>query len=96
MSVITVTRFTIEPDTAAALRTRHADLVAAIRAATPGLVETRLGQVDEQTWIGIWRWDSAQRLQAAGRIAPELPETAATFSLARAVTADDVAVVDEH
>lgn len=96
MSVITITRFTIEPDVAAALRTRHADLIAAIRSTTAGLVEARLGKVDEQTWVGIWRWDSAEHLQAARRIAPDLPETAAAFSLARTAAADDVAVVDEH
>ncbi|PZG21157.1 hypothetical protein C1I95_08040 [Micromonospora craterilacus] len=96
MSVITLTQFTIEPGVAGALRTRHTELVAAIRSATPGLVEARLGSVDEQTWVGIWRWDCAEHLQAARRIAPDLPETAAAFSLARAITADDVAVVDEH
>lgn len=96
MSVITLTRFTIEPGVARALQTRHAELVAAIRSAAPGLVEARLGSVDEQTWVAIWRWDSAEHLQAARRIAPDLPETAPAFSLARAVTADDVAVIDEH
>ncbi|MCW3819301.1 antibiotic biosynthesis monooxygenase [Micromonospora sp. DR5-3] len=96
MSVITLTRFTIEPGDVAALRTRHADLIAAIRSATPGLVEARLGKIDERTVVGIWRWESAEHLHAARRIAPDLPETAATFSLASAVTADDVAMVDEH
>jgi quinol monooxygenase YgiN len=96
MSVITLTRFTIEPGVAGALRTRHAELVAAIRSAAPGLVEARLGRVDAQTWVGIWRWESAEHLQAARRIAPDLPESTAAFSLAGAVIADDVAVVDEH
>jgi hypothetical protein len=96
MSVITLTQFTIESGVAGALRTRHAELVAAIRSAAPGLVEARLGSVDEQTWVDIWRWESAEHLQAARRIAPDLPATAAAFSLARAVTADDVAGVDEY
>jgi len=96
MSVITLTRFTIEPAVAGALRARHAELVAAIRLAAPGLAEAHLGSVDEQTWVGVWRWESAEHLRAARRIAPDLPESAAAFSLAAAVTADDVAVVDEH
>jgi hypothetical protein len=96
MSVITLTRFTIDAGAAGALRARHAELVAAIRSAAPGLIEARLGSVDEQTWVGIWRWESAEHLRAARRIAPGLPESAAAFSLARTVTADDVAVADEH
>jgi hypothetical protein len=39
MSVITLTRFTIEPGVAGALRARHTELVAAIRSAAPGLVD---------------------------------------------------------
>lgn len=96
MSVVTLTRFTIEPGDAAALRARHTDLVAAIRSAVPGLAEARLGKLDDRTWIGIWRWASAEDLQAARRIAPHRPEAAAAFALAREATAEDVAVVDEH
>ncbi|WP_433280397.1 antibiotic biosynthesis monooxygenase [Micromonospora sp. CA-244673] len=95
MSVVTLTRFRIDPADAAELRLRHAALVSAIRSAAPGLAEARLGKLDDETWIGIWRWESAEGLRAAREIAPARPESTAAFSLARDVTVEQMEIVDE-
>ncbi|KAB8195912.1 hypothetical protein FH608_010530 [Nonomuraea phyllanthi] len=95
MPVIRVTRFQADPADAEQVQVRHAALVSAIRSAHAGLAEARLGRIDDETWVGFWRWDSAADLQAARQAAPGTPAAAAAFSMARDVTAEDIEVVDE-
>lgn len=95
MSVISVTRFHADPADAEQVQARHAALVTAIRSAQSGLTEARLGRLDDQTWVGVWRWDSAASLQAARQSASATPAAAAAFAVARDVTADDIEVLDE-
>ncbi|MFC4114957.1 antibiotic biosynthesis monooxygenase [Nonomuraea zeae] len=96
MSVITVTRFQIDPADAEQLRARHAALVAAIRKTSPGLIEARLGRISDETWAGVWRWDSAASLQAARQAVPGSAEAAAAFALTREAGVDDIEILDEH
>ncbi|MBG0831826.1 antibiotic biosynthesis monooxygenase [Planomonospora sp. ID67723] len=95
MTVISVTRFQADPADAAQVRARHAALVSATRAALPGLTEARLGRLDDETWVGVWRWDSAASLAAARQTLPGTTVAAAAFAVAREVTADDIEVLDE-
>ncbi|MEU7004072.1 antibiotic biosynthesis monooxygenase [Nonomuraea sp. NPDC046570] len=96
MPVITVTRFQADPADAERLRARHAALVSATRAAVPGLTEARLGRIDDRTWVGVWRWDSAASLAAARQAVPGNAEAAAAFALTREAHVDDIEVLDEH
>lgn len=96
MSVITVTRFQVDPSDADELRARHAALVSATRAAFPGLTEARLGRIDDSTWAGVWRWDSAATLRAAREAASADAAAAEAFALTRDITVDDIDVLDEH
>ncbi|MFF4624296.1 antibiotic biosynthesis monooxygenase [Nonomuraea jabiensis] len=95
MTVISVTRFQADPADAEQVQARHAALVTAIRATQPGLTEARLGRLDDGTWVGVWRWDSAASLQAARQAAPGTPAAAAAFALVRDVTAQDIEVLAE-
>lgn len=95
MTVISITRFQADPADAEQVQTRHAALVTAIRATLTGLTEARLGRLDDQTWVGVWRWDSAASLQAARRAAPGVAAATAAFALVRDVTAQDVEVLAE-
>ncbi|GAA2738400.1 antibiotic biosynthesis monooxygenase [Actinocorallia aurantiaca] len=96
MPVITVTRFQADPADAEQIRARHAALVAATRAACPGLTEARLGRIDDETWAGVWRWDSAESLKAARQAIPGNAEAVAAFSLTRDAAGEDIEVLDEH
>ncbi|MER5997531.1 antibiotic biosynthesis monooxygenase [Nonomuraea angiospora] len=95
MTVISVTRFQADPADAEQVQARHAALVTAIRAAQPGLTEARLGRLNDETWVGIWRWDSAASLQAARQAAPGTPAAVAAFAVARDVMAEDIEVLAE-
>ncbi|SDI12916.1 Antibiotic biosynthesis monooxygenase [Actinokineospora alba] len=96
MSVITLTRFQVDPANADRLRDRHSALVASIRTDFPGLTEARLGRLDDHTWVGIWRWDSADDLRVARQAVPGNAAAAAVFALAGEAAVDDVDVLDEH
>ncbi|MEV4248280.1 antibiotic biosynthesis monooxygenase [Streptosporangium canum] len=95
MSTISVTRFQADPADADQVRARHAALVTAIRATQPGLTEARLGRLDDETWVDLWRWDSSASLQAARQAAPGTAAAVAAFAVAREVTAEDIEVLDE-
>ncbi|GGT27034.1 antibiotic biosynthesis monooxygenase [Nonomuraea spiralis] len=95
MTVISVTRFHADPADAEQVQARHAALVAAIRETRSGLTEARLGRLDDETWVGVWRWNSADDLRAARQAAPGAPAAVAAFEVARDVTAEDIEILAE-
>lgn len=95
MSLIAITRFKADPADAAEVRARHAALVSAIRSTEKaGLSEARLGRLDEQTWVGVWRWDSREHLLAARQGAPNQPEATAAFAIVTDVTGEEIELTD--
>jgi hypothetical protein len=60
-------RYTIDPADLDELIARRATLIAAIRVAHPGLAEARLTRLEDGTFTDVWRWDSAEQLQAGPR-----------------------------
>jgi heme-degrading monooxygenase HmoA len=97
MSLIAITRFEATTEDAADIRTRHNALVDAVRASIPGLTEARLGRQQDQ-WVGVWRWESADDLKAARELAPTLAETRAAFAVVREGTSavDEIELLDER
>ena|SRR5215470_19781315 len=97
MTLIAVTSFEATTTDDAEIRSRHNDLVKAVRTAIPGLTEARLGWLGDDKWAGVWRWESADDLKAARELAPTLAETRAAFALVREGTSsvDEITVVDE-
>ncbi|MBF8185263.1 antibiotic biosynthesis monooxygenase [Nonomuraea sp. K274] len=96
MPVISITRFQADAAGADEVRARHAALVAATRDALPGLTEARLGRLDDGTWVGVWRWDSAASLQAARQTIPPTAVGVAAFEVVREATGEDIEVLDEY
>jgi hypothetical protein len=94
MSVVRIHHYTVDPADFQELLTRRAAVIAAIRAAHPGLAETRLTRHDG-TLTDTWRWDSAGQMQAALATMPT-PEARAAMSLTRDATARDGEIVDER
>ncbi|MBT2227698.1 antibiotic biosynthesis monooxygenase [Nonomuraea sp. NEAU-A123] len=95
MSIVSVTRFQADPADADQVRARHTALVSAIRAELSGLTEARLGRLDDQTWVGVWRWDSAASLRTARQTLPGTAAATEAFAVAREVTAEDIEILDE-
>jgi hypothetical protein len=96
MAVVRTHRYTIDPADLDELMARRATLIAAIRAAHPGLAEARLTQLEDGTFTDVWRWDSAEQMQAALADMARFPEARAAMSLTRDATAVDGDIVDER
>jgi len=96
MGIIRTVHFTADPARAEEIIVKRAELISAIRAAFAGLTEARLARVGEDTWIDMWRWDSAANMEAALAGGPSLPEAAAAFSLTRDISFEVAELVDER
>jgi hypothetical protein len=96
MTILRLTRFTLEPARTDQMLETRAELIKAVRSNCSGLTETRLARVDDETWLDLWRWESDEALQAAVAIAPTLPEAAAAFALVQNPTEERVELVDER
>ena len=95
MPVIRTHHYAVDPADLGRLLTRRAVVIAAIRAAHPGLAHTRLARAADGTYTDTWRWDTAEQMQAALATMPT-PEARAAMSLTRGATATDAEVIDER
>jgi hypothetical protein len=97
MTILRLTRFRLKQSVELdVMLTTRAELIAAVRAAYPGLTETRLAKTDDETWLDLWRWESAESLQTALAGAPQLPQSRAAFALIEDATEERLELVDER
>lgn len=94
MTVLRIDHFTIDPADTGEMLTRYAALTAAVKDAFPGLIDVELAEIDDQTWIDVWRWDSLASAQAAIAGAPAIPQAGAAFSLTKGITVEYAEVLD--
>jgi hypothetical protein len=98
MAVVRLDRFKTDPARIDELITRRNALVAAVRQATPGLVQARLTRVDDETWIDMWCWETLAHAQAAAKLAQtgQIPEAGAAFALTTDGTTEFAEIVAER
>jgi hypothetical protein len=96
MTVARFARFHVEPTAADEMIDKRAALIAAIRQRFPGLVDARLGRLDERTWIDVWRWESLAHLQRALEGGPTIAEAPGVFALTQELSTEDAEIVDER
>ncbi|MEV6284676.1 antibiotic biosynthesis monooxygenase [Kribbella sp. NPDC051770] len=96
MSVLRLTRLTVDADRTDEMLARRADLIEAVRRTTDGLTDTRLARVDEETWLDVWRWESGEALDQVSAVAPGLPEAKAAFAVVRDAQVERYDLVDER
>jgi hypothetical protein len=96
MSVLRLTRLTVDADRADEMLVRRAALIEAVRRMTDGLTDTRLARVDDETWLDVWRWDSGEALDEVTATAPGLPEAQAAFAVVRDAQVERYDLVDER
>jgi hypothetical protein len=95
MAVVRTHHYRTDPADLDELLAQRAGLIAAVRAAYPGLAGTRLTRLEDGSYRDAWRWDTAAQMQAA-LPATELLEARAAMSLVRDYTADYGEIVDER
>jgi len=96
MTVLRIHQYSVDPAAVEELTTRRGTLIDAIRAAHPGLAETRLIRNQDGTFVDTWRWDSAGQMHAALAALPEFPQARAAMSLTRDNRADDGEIIDQR
>lgn len=96
MAVLRLTHFKIDPADTDEMLAKRGALIAAVRDAFPGLIEARLGKVDDETWVDVWRWHSLANAEAAIANAAAIPQAAAAFALTKDITAEFAELVDER
>jgi Antibiotic biosynthesis monooxygenase len=89
-------RYTVDPADLDELIARRARLIAAVRAAHPGLAGAQLTRLEDGTFTDVWRWDSAEQLQAALADMARFPQARAAMSLTRDATAVNGEIIDER
>ena len=95
MAVVRTHRYTVDPADLPELLSRRAAVIAAVRAAHPGLSHTRLTRLDNGTFADAWSWDTARQMHAALAAMP-IPGARAAMSLTHDTTAQDGEIVDER
>ena len=95
MAVIRTTRFAVAPADVETMQARRRRLLDVVRAQFGGPSEARLVRLDGETWLDVWRWDSAEDLDAAVAAAPRLAEAGAAFSVTREVSAEQGELIDD-
>jgi heme-degrading monooxygenase HmoA len=96
MSVIRMHTYRVAPADLDEFIHRRSTLIAAIREAHPGLVETRLTHLEDETYTDVWRWNSAEDMAKAGADLPNFPQAGAAMSLTKDRTAVDGEIIDER
>jgi hypothetical protein len=96
MSVLRLTRLTVDAARADEMLVLRAALIEAVRRTTDSLTDTRLARVDEETWLDVWRWDSGDALDEVAAAAPQLPEAQAAFAVVRDAQVERYDLVDER
>jgi hypothetical protein len=95
--LLEVHKATVDPANAAALVALRPRLIDAVRAACPGFAGATLVRLDEQTWLDVIEWESAEASAAAREVEAYLPEAAELFSLIQEQLSADVGeIVDRR
>jgi hypothetical protein len=75
-----IVHFTVEPDAEEALLAGRAEMIAAVRAAHPGLLDARLVDLGDGRWMDLVRWRSADDAHAAAADFPNIAAAGAWAS----------------
>jgi hypothetical protein len=96
MAIIRITRFEVDPANVEEMLSRRAALINAVRVSFSGPADACLARLGDESWMDVWKWESAEDLRAALEAAPRLPEAGAAFALTKDATAEQAEIVDER
>lgn len=94
MSALRTHRYVVDDADFDEFARRRTTLIAAIRAAHPGLASTRLARMADGSYHDTWQWDSRAAMGAAAADLPNFPQAGAAMSLTRDNTAVDGELID--
>lgn len=71
-TTLEIVHFTVTPDAEPALLAGRGDMIAAVRAAHPGLLAAQLVDLGDGRWMDLVRWRSAEEAHAAAADFPAI------------------------
>jgi quinol monooxygenase YgiN len=96
MSNVRTHTYRVEPSKLEQLLAQRATLIAGIRAANPGLVETRLVRHEDGTYTDVWRWESAEQMTTALTAAAGFALVNTTLALTQDAAVQNGEIIDER
>ncbi|MCL1871775.1 MAG: hypothetical protein FWF90_15370 [Promicromonosporaceae bacterium] len=80
-AVVRTHHYTVETGKLAQLLERRTTLIQGIRSANPAFTEATLIRQSDGSYLDIWRWESAEAMEAAAQAAAGFPLVGETMSL---------------
>jgi hypothetical protein len=96
MATVRTHRYTLAPDQVDKFLAQRGELIGQWRAAGLDLVDTRLYQLEDGTYLDIWHWASDEVMAKAFDSMNELPLVGATLGMTSEHSAVDGDLVDER
>ena len=96
VSTVRTHTYHVDPGNLDKLLTQRANLIAGIRANNPGLIEARLTRHEDGAYTDVWRWESAEQMNAALAASAGFSLVGATLALTHDASAQNGEIVDER
>lgn len=96
MAAVRAHSYTVDADNLEKFLAQRAELITAIKANNPAFVAATLTRLEDGSYTDVWRWESAEEMQAALAAAGGFPLAGATMSLTRDANAQNGEIIDER
>lgn len=93
---VRVHRYGVDPGDLETLLAHRAQVIDAIRARYSGLVETRLIELEDGTYVDTWFWQSGDQMRAAFASLPTIPHAQASMALTTDAVAHNGTIIDQR
>jgi hypothetical protein len=95
MSAVRIHRYNVDPAQLDDLLARRAQMINGFRSGFPGLSSTTLVQLEDGSYVDIWRWESAEQMAKALEASAAFPAPAATLALTEGHVAQSGEIIAE-
>jgi len=95
MPAVRVHRYAVDRGDLERFLAQRTELILAIKN-NPAFVGAVLTRLEDGTYLDIWRWESAEQLQAALEAAAGFPLIRATLAYAKDTSAQNGEIIGEH
>jgi hypothetical protein len=96
MAFVRTHRYTVETGKLDQLLEQRTTLIQGIRSANPAFTTATLIRLADESFLDIWRWESAEAMRAALAAAKTVPLVGATMALMAEHSVVDGEVLDER
>lgn len=96
MATVRTHRYNVDTGNLAAMLESRTNLINGIRSGNPAFSSATLIRLDDNSYLDIWRWDSAEEMQRAAEAAKEFPIVGSTLAMTTDHMITDGEILDER